>query len=146
MHGTSTTLTDHVIERALPPGWYVRVQLPITLASGEPEPDIAVARGEVRDYTNKHPGPKDLALVIEVADATLKFDRDEKAKEYASAQIIEYWILNLIDRQLEVHREPRKAKTRAEYRVREVIDASGSVDLLIDGKRIARLKVKDLLP
>jgi Uma2 family endonuclease len=146
MHGASTILTDRVIERVLPPGWHLRAQLPITLDNGEPEPDIVVARRDVRDYLKHHPGPKDIALVVEVADSTLQFDRNEKATLYASAQIVEYWILNLIDRQLEVHREPRASKTGGDYRIREVVDAAGSVNLIIEGQQVAQLRVKDLLP
>lgn len=146
MHGASTTLTDHVIQRLLPPGWHVRVQLPITLEDGEPEPDIVVTRGGPREYTRRHPGPKDVALVVEIADATLQLNRNEKARVYAAAQIAEYWILNLVDRQLEVHRDPQGAKAKAKYHVHEVVEAAGSIDLIIDGKRVAQLKVSELLP
>jgi len=145
-HGTSTSLADDIIRQALPSGWYVRVQLPITLPTGEPEPDIVVARGQVRDYSKRHPGPNDIALVVEIADRTLRFDRQVKAKEYAAAQIAEYWIINLVDRQLEVHREIQATDSAAQYVSPQIVPESGSVDLNIDGKRIARLKVKDLFP
>jgi Uma2 family endonuclease len=95
-HCTSTSLVGIAIDRSLPAGWVVRRQDPITLATGEPEPDVVIARGSIREYSTRHPVPADIALVVEVADATLNFDRVEKAKEYAAAGIAEYWIVNLV--------------------------------------------------
>jgi Uma2 family endonuclease len=70
----------------------------------EPEPDAAVVRGTVRDFAAEH--PTSAVLVVEVSDSTLAFDRDVKASLYAAAGIPEYWIVNLVERQLEIHREP----------------------------------------
>ena len=85
----------------------VRCQEPITLPNNsEPEPDIVIARLRSDDYVNSHPAPADIILVIEVADSTIKFDRDTKAPLYAAAGISEYWIVNLIDNHLEVYRQP----------------------------------------
>ena len=145
-HFSSTMLVEAVIRRKLPVGWLVRPQGPITLEHSEPEPDIVVARGELRDYLQRHPGSGDVALVIEIADSTLDFDRQQKTKIYAEAAIPHYWILNLVDRQLEVHRDPQAAATGADYRFREVINAGGTVNLVLDGRDVAQLKVSDLLP
>jgi Uma2 family endonuclease len=145
-HSTSTALVGTAIDEALPAGWIVRRQDPITLATGEPEPDIVVARGSLRDYSKRHPGPADIALVVEVADATLSFDRVEKAKEYAAAGISEYWIVNLVDRQIEVHRQPQAASTGPEYRFREVLTSSAKIKLEIEGNLIGEYRVADLLP
>ena len=85
----------------------VRCQEPITLPNNtEPEPDIAIARLRSDDYINSHPAPADIILVIEVADSTIKFDRETKAPLYAAAGISEYWIVNLIDNRLEIYRQP----------------------------------------
>ena len=101
-HCTSTSLVGTALDDALPDGWIVRRQDPITLATGEPEPDVVVARGTVRDYARRHPTSVDIALLVEVSDATLNFDRVEKLSTYAAAGIVEYWIVNLVDRQIEV--------------------------------------------
>lgn len=86
----------------------IRVQLPIRLNdNSEPEPDLALARGADDDYPN-HPTPTDLLLALEVSDATLSFDRRAKASAYARAGIAEYWIVNIPERQLEVHRGPQR--------------------------------------
>jgi Uma2 family endonuclease len=85
----------------------VRCQDPITLPNNsEPEPDIVIARLRSDDYVNSHPAPEDIILVIEVADSTIKFDRETKASLYAAAGISEYWIVNLIDDRLEIYRQP----------------------------------------
>ena len=85
----------------------VRCQEPITLPNNsEPEPDIAIVRLRSDDYINSHPAPADIILVIEVADSTIKFDRETKAPLYAAAGISEYWIINLLDNRLEIYRQP----------------------------------------
>jgi Uma2 family endonuclease len=85
----------------------VRCQDPITLPNNsEPEPDIVIARLRSDDYVNSHPAPADVILVIEVADSTIKFDRETKAPLYAAAGISEYWIVNLIDDRLEIYSQP----------------------------------------
>ena len=143
---TSSSLAGATVQSCLPPGWIVRLQGPITLTNSEPEPDVVVVRGTLRDYSKRHPGSRDVALVIEVADSSLNFDRVQKIGEYAKAGIPEYWIVNLVDRQLEVHRDPQTTASGAEYRFREVVDAAGTVYLTIDGQQVAQLKVADLLP
>jgi Uma2 family endonuclease len=85
----------------------IRCQDPITLPNNsEPEPDIVIARLRSDNYVNSHPAPADIILVIEVADSTIKFDRDTKAPLYAAAGISEYWIVNLIDNRLEIYSQP----------------------------------------
>ena len=85
----------------------VRVQSPIALehVQSEPEPDI-VWVGPNRFWSG-HPTARDVLLLIEVADSSLNDDRGEKAKLYAAAGIQEYWIVNLIDREIEVRRDPK---------------------------------------
>jgi Uma2 family endonuclease len=89
----------------LPPGWIVRVQDPLALdEESAPEPDIAVVRGSRTDYRHAHPARA--ALIIEVAESSLAFDRSQKGSLYARGGIADYWIVNLVDRVVEVYREP----------------------------------------
>jgi len=86
----------------------IRCQNPIRLplVDSEPEPDIVwVTR---KDYSKKHPGPKDTLLVIEVAESSLEDDRTTKLVDYANSGIPEYWIVNLLDLQIEVYRHPHE--------------------------------------
>ena len=86
--------------------WYVRTQGPIGLDDeSEPEPDVAVVPGGVEDYGRAHPSR--VVLIVEVAETSLAVDREYKASLYARAGVPDYWILNLVDRMLEIYREPR---------------------------------------
>jgi Uma2 family endonuclease len=104
-HATGVSMVDDALRAVLPPGWIVRSQLPIALDDDSaPEPDIAVVRGSRRDYLNAHPTVP--ALVIEVADASLGFDRRIKGSVYARGGVQDYWIVNVTERTVEVYREP----------------------------------------
>ncbi len=74
-HRLATRQLDLALSQLVPIGWHVRNQEPITLATSEPEPDIAIVRGELTDYGNRHPYAEEVALVVEVADTTLVTDR-----------------------------------------------------------------------
>lgn len=102
-HMSSLQRARKRIERLLPDGWTARILGPITLATSEPEPDVAVARGDDDLYTARHPGPADLGLVVEVADSSLAFDQGVKARLYAAAGIAAYWIVDVVNRQVEVY-------------------------------------------
>src|SRR5262249_9952154 len=74
-HRTAKELTRQILDTVIPPNWYVAEQEPITLQRSEPEPDIAVIRGDPRRYAKRHPGPADVGFVMEIADSTLDRDR-----------------------------------------------------------------------
>ena len=91
-------------------GCSVQVQLPVTLSDiNAPEPDLAVVRGTEEDYADRHPGPSDLALVIEVADSSVGTDRSTKQRLYATARVAQYWLVNLPESQVEVYEQPDSA-------------------------------------
>ena len=101
----------------------IRIQDPIRIPilNSEPEPDIAwVAQ---KDYSDRHPQPNEIWLLIEVADSSLEIDRLEKLSVYAEAGIAEYWIVNLLDRQIEVHCDPSGKEYRSStiHRGQEVV-------------------------
>jgi Uma2 family endonuclease len=104
-HATCLLLVSDVLRAIFASGYVVRVQLPLDLSpSSQPEPDIAVVPGGIRDYAKAH--PTTALLVVEVAESTVRFDRGEKASLYASAGVPEYWVVNLRTQQLEVCRDP----------------------------------------
>jgi Uma2 family endonuclease len=104
-HRTATTLTGDVLRLVFGQGYFVSIQGPLDLGDiSEPEPDVAVIAGNVRDYTDAH--PTTAVLIVEVADTSLAYDRTTKVSLYVKAGIPEYWIVNLIARQLEVYRRP----------------------------------------
>ena len=101
----------------------LRVQEPIILSDdSEPEPDVVIARNRDDNYLSSHPEPADIFLVIEVSDSTLKYDRTTKLALYAEAGISNYWIFNLVDRQLEMHSEPyQKQNGSYSYQLQRVV-------------------------
>jgi Uma2 family endonuclease len=104
-HASGIRAVNEALEAVFLEGYVVSVQLPFALGKrNEPEPDISVLTGHWRDYVKEHPSTA--LLIVEVADTTLHFDRTRKAAVYARAGILDYWIVNLQDRMLEVHREP----------------------------------------
>ncbi|MBS0204457.1 MAG: Uma2 family endonuclease [Planctomycetes bacterium] len=91
-------------------GSFLRIQLPVALSNiSAPEPDLAVVRGTEEDYADRHPGPADLVLVIEVADSSLAADRSTKQRLYATAGIPQYWLINLPQSQVEIYERPEPA-------------------------------------
>ena len=104
-HARRVGAIGDALRAALPPGWIVRVQMPLALGDdSEPEPDLALVPGAWADYRAEHPSRP--ALVVEVADSSLAFDRADKGSLYARAGIADYWIANLRDATLEVYRDP----------------------------------------
>jgi len=145
-HASTVQRLAEDLFRTTPTGWQARSQLPITLANGEPEPDAAVVRGGRRTYDDRHPGPADFGVVIEVADSTLRFDRRFKMAEYAGAHIPVYWIVNLIDAHVEVYTDPDATADPPAYRTRTDYAPGQSVPLVLDGQTVASIPVADLLP
>jgi Uma2 family endonuclease len=89
---------------------WVRVQNPVAFLpeDSEPQPDIVWANRQ--NYAGHHPRAEDILLLIEIAESNLDSDRDEKGKLYATAGVTDYWIVNLIDRTVEVYRDPKKGR------------------------------------
>jgi hypothetical protein len=123
----------------------VRIQQPITLVDSEPEPDVVLAVGSRLDYSNCHPSPAHVLILAEVADSSLAYDRTTKLELYAQARVAVYWIVNLIDRQVEVYTQPRVGKTPS-YRKQTNYGPGEDVPVVIDGKTIGRIPVAELLP
>ncbi len=106
-HDSGIQALMELFRAALPAGWALRVQSAVTLAESEPEPDAAVVRGSWKDYRKDHPRPKDIALVVEVADSSVDRDRKGKGPIYAAAGIPVYWIVNIPEARVEVYSDPQ---------------------------------------
>jgi Uma2 family endonuclease len=121
-HAMGIRMAEEALRRVFAAGWDVRGQLPVALDDdSEPEPDISVVPGSFRDYRHGHP-PR-AVLIVEVAESSLSLDRALKGSLYARARVPEYWIVNLVDRALEVHRDP-VADAAARYGWRYPTDAT----------------------
>jgi Uma2 family endonuclease len=145
-HASTLGAAGDALRAALPPGWLLRVQLPVALDDeSEPEPDLALVPGEWAEYRAAHPSRP--ALVVEVAETSLAFDRGEKGSLYARGGIRDYWIVNLVDRVLEVYREPEPDSTARygwRYRAAQRLERDAGVSpLALPSVRVA---VAALLP
>lgn len=144
-HSLVNQLLNDALLPAVPAGYFLNVQEPITTDDSEPEPDISIVRGIRRDYAEHHPYPQDVVLVIEVADTTLMRDRTLKVRVYANAHIPVYWIVNLPDSQIEVNKTPSGSGADAAYQERTLYGLDASVPVEIDGQVVVYLNVHDLL-
>ena len=116
LHDATVQRIDELLTPQLPSGWSRRIQSAITLADSEPEPDFAVVKGMSATFVDHHPGPGEIGIVIEVSESTLANDQSEKLRTYARAGLPEYWIVNLVDRQIEVYSAPTGPSGLPEYR------------------------------
>ena len=138
-HRSAVGRSDYLLKEALKNRAWVSVQDPITLNDrSEPEPDIAVVKIDPLDYADHHPVPSEVYLVIEVADSSLKFDCETKSKAYAQAGINDYWVLDVVERQLYVFREPTSSgyKTKVILGEQETISPLQFPDLQIGVREI----------
>jgi Uma2 family endonuclease len=124
-HASVVTLLNRQLMRAVDDSVDVRVQLPVRfMPRSEPQPDFALVRRTADAYRHEHPTAKDVLLLIEVSDSTLRYDLDTKARLYAAHGIPEYWVIDLVNRRVVRHRVPsRKQYTQRDER------AAGTVPL-----------------
>jgi Uma2 family endonuclease len=132
--------------RRLPTGWDLRIQSAAATDDSEPEPDVAVVRGDETTYDSRLPGSADIGVLIEVSDSSLNRDRKEKGCIYARAGLPYYWIVNLVDHWIEVYTDPDSTAVSPQYRTRTDYRSGDSIPLVLDGQVVASLPVAELLP
>lgn len=145
-HRAVTLLLRRALERMIESDWYIDSQEPITISDSESEPDVTVVRGDTLQYLDRHPGPEDIALVIEVADATLRRDRGLKKRLYARAGVPVYWIANLNKLQIEVYSDPDPHATIPDYQQHQLYQGEDLLPVILDGTKVGQLLVHAVLP
>ena len=142
-HAAACEGVRQAIAPLLPPGWSVRSDKPLKIPNciSVPEPDVVVARGTWHDYDQRHPEPSQVPLVVEVSSLSLLEDR-QMALVYGKGSVAVYWIVNLIDRQVEVHTGPGPDR----YRTVQVFSSDQAVTLALEGTELGRIAVTDILP
>lgn len=103
LHSSLVQVLQELLHRLVPSGFLVRTEQPITCADSEPEPDLAVVRGQIADFRAGH--PRTAELVIEVCVTSADYDRS-KLRAYANAGVKECWLVLAPEKQLQVHRQP----------------------------------------
>jgi Uma2 family endonuclease len=129
----------------IPPGCHLQTEAPVRIPNyDEPEPDLAVVQGKARNFValNRPPDASEVTLVIEIAESSPARDRSDKWAAYASGGILVYWIVNLIDEQIEVYTDPSPAgyQRRDDFKVGQVIPVR------VNGREQGRIAVADILP
>ncbi len=138
-HAVTIRLVETVLAKVFSKDYDVRGQLPVDLGDiNEPEPDVAVVKGNIRDYLESH--PKTAELIVEISVATLSYDRNAKAKLYARNGIQDYWIVDLKKRRVEVYRLPKLDK----YQEVTFFEENDEISPL--AKPEAKIMVRELLP
>jgi Uma2 family endonuclease len=145
-HASTIRTIDYALRAVLPPGWIVSIQSPVSLDDeSEPEPDLVVVSGRPADYRQAHPARP--VLAIEVAESSLAFDRAHKGSLYARAEFQDYWIVNLVDRVLEIYRDPgQDASAAYGWRYRSVTTLAPPAVVVPLAFPAAHVAVADLLP
>ncbi len=136
---------DAIIESLRPKlvGMWCRKEDPVRIPDfDEPEPDVAVVRGTRDDYRDRIPEPGDILFLVEVAESTLLRDQGEKLHAYARGGILDYWIVNLVDSQVEVYSSPAAGG----YRSLRVFKHGDQIPLAIEGVEIGEISVSSILP
>ena len=133
-HDSAMDALEGLLPGLLPPDWFVRCQRAVTLDDSEPEPDHAVVRG-----------PADIGLLVEFADSSLRIDRTDKARVYARAGVAVYWIVNIVDRQIEVYTKPTGAGEQAHYATRTDYPDTAAVPLVLDGVTVGSIAVAEVV-
>ena len=145
-HFAAVQAMEEALRAAFGRGWQIRGQGPLALdEESEPEPDVAVVPGTFRDYVAGHPSRP--VLVVEISESSLALDRDHKGSLYARAGLADYWIVNLAEQSLEVHRDPGAdpaAPFGWRYRSVEVLRSEAFVSPLALSS--ASIRVRDVLP
>jgi len=144
-HRRATRRVRLALEGIAPSGCYVDASSPVTLQRSEPEPAVVVVRGVDEDYPDRHPEPQDLLLVVEVSDSSLRRDQGFKKAIYAKAAIPVYWIVNLVDRRVEAYSDPTGAVEQPHYRLRRDFGEADHVPMVIEGREVAKIPVRDIL-
>ena len=145
-HAAINAKIDYTLREHFRQGFVIRNQSPLVLGqTTDPEPDLAVVTGKVMDYFQAH--PTTAVLVVEVADSTLDFDLTTKASLYAAAGIGDYWVVDLVNRRVVLHRSPH-ADPGAPFKwryadVKTLVHADSVSPLAMPSASIA---VSELLP
>jgi Uma2 family endonuclease len=142
MHDGTIQKSNRRLLRTVPAGWEIRVQSSVTLVRSEPEPDLAIVRDDVHGYMRRHPGAADFGVVIEVSNSSLETDRTDKLRIYARAGLPVYWIINVVNGQVEAFEQP----SGADYASNKVYRRGDSVALALDGVVVGNIPAADLLP
>ncbi len=145
-HDSTLQYADDVLSQNLTDDWRLRRQSAIILDGSNPEPDLVIVPGPKSRFLREHPRPFEVALLVEVSDSTLSYDRGMKLRDYARNGIAVYWILNTVQRQVEVYENPSGPTDAPTYQTTRVYQAGEVVPLALRDLAVRNIRVDDLIP
>ena len=146
-HAFTSTILHRDLIRLMPESWHVVFQVPIRInPDSMPEPDIMIVRGVPRDYLHRSRTSADVAIVIEVSDATLPQDSVSKFQAYAADGVPIYWVVDLPKGRIHVHGNPTGPAEKPTYREHREYGPGEEIPIVLDGREIGRIDVKEILP
>lgn len=145
-HEFATTALFRRLDRIVPAGWVTRCQQGVALSESRPEPDLAVTSGCERDFATRHPMATDLGLVAEVSDSSLDRDIQDKTRIYARDRIPVYWVVNLVDRRVEVYTDPTGPGDDPRYHTLRVFGPGSAVPVELNSVVVGSIAVDELMP
>ena len=141
LHENALALLIRLLQPMIPAGWFVRSQGVVQTADSAPEPDISITRGFGGEYPDRHPTGDDVALVVEIADSSIKRDRN-KVEVYGAAGVAAYCIVNLRERVFEMFANPETNPTgQLAYSLNQVATEQDVIDVIVEGKTIGTINV-----
>jgi Putative restriction endonuclease len=144
-HDAAHERAAEIIGQLVPLHWQMLTAHQLVAADSRTEPDLLIIRGRLNETSNEPASPEDVPWVMEIADASLVFDRRTKRRIYARAAIPIYWLLNLPDRQLEVHSNPSGPVPMPDYQEQRVYRLGENVAFVLE-EDLGLVRVGDLIP
>jgi hypothetical protein len=145
-HEASLEALQQVFKVMLPEATHARIQQPLDLGDSRPEPDVAIVTNTLDNYASRHPAGKEVVMIVEVADASIVKDRRLKSRIYARAGILTYWLLNVMDSQLEVFTNPSGPVQMPGYHEHRTYRVEDRVSLVIGLNDLGAIRVRELIP
>jgi Uma2 family endonuclease len=146
-HNVSVGSLAAELRRLLTTGWFVNEEKSIQFTRwSRPEPDVAVIRGRIKDYGAQNPTAREIGIIAEIADTSYSKDRGPKWRKYAAAKIPTYCIVNLSQQLVEVYSVPSGRGCSAGFRDVTIYGPDDEVPVILEGRELGRLKVRDILP
>jgi hypothetical protein len=145
-HDSTLQFAADALQRRVGGNWRLRLQSALTMDDGEPEPDLAVVPGPLGRFIHGHPRPTEVGLLVEISDSTLAYDRGPKLRDYARNGVARYWILNIVERQVEEYEGPTGPTDNPAYRSQKVYKPGQSVPLTLRDEPMEAIPVDELIP
>jgi Uma2 family endonuclease len=145
-HSFAVNMTHNALANVISPNWHVNSYGPVTMKDSEPEPDVTVIKGDIWDYSQRHPRQSEVGMLVEVSETSLGIDRVIKKRMYAAAGIPVYWIINLLEKQVEVYTHPNRRTVASDYSKRHDFRTGDIVPVVLENRKVGRIVVSDILP